>query len=70
MRTLFEDARLSREVRILENLGDSFEDAHLFPRCSPKIGGTLPQGGLFCRRFLAAILDDWKAAGRFRSVET
>jgi hypothetical protein len=70
MRTLFEDAHHSREVRILENLGDSFEDAHLFPRCSPKIGGTLPQGGPFCRRFLAAILDDWKAAGRFRSVET
>ena len=35
VRTLFEGAHLFRKVRILENPDDSFEDAHLFPRCAP-----------------------------------
>jgi hypothetical protein len=37
VRTLFEDAHHCREVRILENPGDSFEDAHPFPRCARKL---------------------------------
>ena len=36
VRTMFEDAHPFREVRILENPGDSFEGAHPFPRCAPK----------------------------------
>jgi hypothetical protein len=36
VRTLFEDAHHFLKVRILENAGDSFEDAHPFPRCAPK----------------------------------
>ena len=32
--TVFEGAHQSRKVRILENLDDSFEDAHPFPRCA------------------------------------
>jgi hypothetical protein len=36
VRTLFEGAQAFRKVRILENPGDSFEDAHPFPRCAPK----------------------------------
>jgi hypothetical protein len=34
--TSFEGAHLFRKVSILENLDDSFEDAHPFPRCSPE----------------------------------
>jgi hypothetical protein len=37
MRTGFEDAHAFREVRILEKPGDSFEDAHPFPRCARKL---------------------------------
>jgi hypothetical protein len=37
VRTMFEDAHPFREVRILENPGDSFEDAHPFPRCARKL---------------------------------
>ena len=36
MRSPFEDAHRFRKVRILENAGDSFEDAHPFTRCAPK----------------------------------
>ena len=36
VRNLFEDAHWFRKVSILENLDDSFEDAHPFPRCAPK----------------------------------
>src|SRR5580704_19150217 len=36
VRTVFEDAHHFREVRILENPGDFFEDAHPFPRCARK----------------------------------
>jgi hypothetical protein len=36
MRTGFEGAHGFREVRILENPEDSFEDAHPFPRCAPE----------------------------------
>src|ERR1700722_9743003 len=37
VRTLFEDAHHFSKVRILENAGDSFEDAHLFARCARKL---------------------------------
>src|ERR1700722_11133096 len=37
VRTGFEDAHRFSKVRILENPGDSFEDAHLFPRCARKL---------------------------------
>jgi hypothetical protein len=37
VRTGFEGAHPFREVRILENPGDFFEDAHLFPRCARKL---------------------------------
>jgi hypothetical protein len=37
VRKSFEDAHPFLEVRILENAGDSFEDAHLFPRCARKL---------------------------------
>ena len=37
VRTGFEGAQRFREVRILENPGDSFEDAHHFPRCARKL---------------------------------
>jgi hypothetical protein len=36
VRTPFEDAQRFWEVRILENPGDFFEDAHPFPRCARK----------------------------------
>jgi hypothetical protein len=36
VRTGFEDAHPFREVRILENPDDFFEDAQPFPRCAPK----------------------------------
>jgi hypothetical protein len=35
--TWFEGAHFFREVSILENPDDSFEDAHPFPRCSPEL---------------------------------
>jgi hypothetical protein len=37
VRNLFEGAQHFLEVRILENAGDSFEDAHRFPRCARKV---------------------------------
>jgi len=37
VRTLFEDAQPFQQVRILEKPGDSFEGAHLFPRCARKL---------------------------------
>jgi Protein of unknown function (DUF1553)/Protein of unknown function (DUF1549)/Planctomycete cytochrome C len=36
VRNFFEGAQQFRKVRILENLGDFFEDAHRFARCAPK----------------------------------
>jgi hypothetical protein len=36
VRTWFEGAHCFSKVRILENLGDFFEDAHPFPRCARK----------------------------------
>jgi len=43
VRTSFEDAHPFRKVRILENLDDSFEDAHRFPRCAPKTAHLRPR---------------------------
>ncbi len=37
VRTGFEDAHRFSKVRILENPGDLFEDAHPFPRCARKV---------------------------------
>jgi hypothetical protein len=37
VRTWFEGAQGFSKVRILENLGDFFEDAHPFPRCARKV---------------------------------
>jgi hypothetical protein len=37
VRTSFEDAHPSSNVRILENPDDSFEDAQPFPRCARKV---------------------------------
>src|SRR5580698_4242704 len=36
VRSSFEGAHHFLKVRILENAGDSFEDAHPFPRCARK----------------------------------
>jgi hypothetical protein len=46
VRTLFEDAHAVREVRILENPGDSFEGAHPFARCAPKTEHLRKEKGL------------------------
>jgi hypothetical protein len=45
VRTAFEGAHQSRKVRILENPEDSFEGAHLFPRCAT-FGAHLRTAGL------------------------
>jgi hypothetical protein len=44
VRTGFEGAHCFRKVRILENPDDSFEDAHVFPRCAPKTCASSQNG--------------------------
>jgi hypothetical protein len=55
MLTPFEGAHLFREVSILENSDDSFEDAHPFPRCSPEHAKTVIQCGFEVSRSGVAL---------------
>jgi hypothetical protein len=59
-----------RKVSILENPGDFFEDAHPFPRCSPKIRTLLTPDnalGADCRTSAALKQDRAWAFGRSRA---
>jgi hypothetical protein len=57
VRTAFEDAHGFRKVRILENPGDFFEDAHPFPRCAQKSAHLRGQESLrSSARLIPAIL--------------
>jgi len=57
VRTGFEDAQGFQEVRILENPGDSFEDAHPFARCAPKTAHLRMEQG---------SVSGWPARSRMR----